>query len=747
MQRSIKGILCNLLYQYIQDDAELSVTILQRFLDVKFKEFLSDWSNQGLEDALFFALQSSSRGACIFLDGLDEIDPTDGQCTLLGLVDRLCGLDRPYLKVCVSSRPEAVLRKHLTKFRMLRVQDLTRSDIRNYVTDELQKYIQPTDPLYNFSYIVESLCRKADGVFLWVSLALKSIVRGWSSDDSPVELMKRLEALPGDLQQLYQEMWKRLNDDKQIYSQDAAFFLHCVLEFSDYGIFRRRSLTILHVTMALDPLLADSIIKDNTSADPEEFFNRCKTMATRLETRCAGLLEVSSETAVVAFIHRSAKEFLENTPEGQSILQHVGKETSEERLFNLIKADIALTRILASPSSSRYAKGWVLGTYAPNVVWCICHTHLLHHNSQLSTKDTMEAMWLYKVVYEAGGWTSAALSGRYEPDFLSLTSRVGFAEFNSVAIERLRSSSPFGKLSASYKSRLFYWATKFPLYKPFWPRTLLENIEWLLKEDIDPISPMFKEIRSDSEAEEYFIPGTPILNILLSAVTMRTCMDSTVPRCINELLRRGGRLTDTIFIVLRFRNHRLVLSEGRVPSWITSPVFYRLPYRTGKEVFIRASVSFLAKIYLNAVARPHIHSSAEGVSDLAEKVLSVPASATIFALKVPKDESGAQCQYRIPRNRTNIESLADNIIMNLDLGCLDLSPGFLELINDVAGHSHPITSEKFMEDLVAEGLLFRRQDIREEDIYGAREGRIALDVQREQEELPAIQASSLSFSN
>jgi len=221
--------------------------------------------------------------------------------------------------------------------------------------------------------------------------------------------------------------------------------------------------------------------------------------------------------------------------------------------------------------------------------------------------------------------------------------------------------------------------------------------------------------------QEYFIRSTPLLNILHVAFRKLPSPDPTVPRCINELLGRGGRLTDTTFITLSFAGHGFVLSESKIPSRI-----FDHHWDGRREVIIRASLSFLAKIYLNAVARPHIHTAAEEIDDLAEKVLSVPASATIFALKAQNRQFGSQHQYRIPGNRTNVENLADNITTSGE-GGLYLSPGFLELLDDVTGRSHPITYARLVEDLVAEGLLFRRQDIKEEDIYGAREGHIALD--------------------
>jgi len=325
MQRQIKGILCNLLYQCLQNNQALSNAILQAFPAAKTKESYADWPNKHLELALRFAIESSTPGVCIFLDGLDEIDPgpTDGQFELVELVElvrRLCGFVGYRGKVCVSSRPEVVLRGHLAGYSTLRVQDLTALAIRKYVTDKLQQYIPPAaGDTFGRGKIIDSLCSKAEGVFLWASLAVKSIGTGILGGDSRTDLAARLDALPGNLQQLYREMWMRLNEDEVIYRKDAAFFLNSLLDSSsdiyDVGlnsptlVAATSALTVLQVTIAFDTKLADSILGDSISISPESVAKRCREMAIRLETRCAGLVEVSPGTGALSFIHRSAKQF------------------------------------------------------------------------------------------------------------------------------------------------------------------------------------------------------------------------------------------------------------------------------------------------------------------------------------------------------------------------------------------------------------------------------------------------------
>jgi hypothetical protein len=53
------------------------------------------------------------------------------------------------------------------------------------------------------SRLVSIICYKADGVFLWVALALKSVQAGYNNHDDPAELERGLEGLHNDPDSLY----------------------------------------------------------------------------------------------------------------------------------------------------------------------------------------------------------------------------------------------------------------------------------------------------------------------------------------------------------------------------------------------------------------------------------------------------------------------------------------------------------------------------------------------------------------
>lgn len=106
------------------------------FPSIKLKDNPSDWSIKELQDIFVYLLRKSARPILIFLDGLDEIDPSDGPFFLLSLLDTVCKI--PGVKVYTSSRPEPTLQQYFNMTPSFRVQDFTVRDIRNYARKRLR---------------------------------------------------------------------------------------------------------------------------------------------------------------------------------------------------------------------------------------------------------------------------------------------------------------------------------------------------------------------------------------------------------------------------------------------------------------------------------------------------------------------------------------------------------------------------------------------------------------------------------
>ncbi|KAK4187877.1 hypothetical protein QBC35DRAFT_383963, partial [Podospora australis] len=250
--------------------------------------------------------------------------PSDEQTRLMDLI-RNIQPHVPLAKLCVSSCPEPLLRKKLENVPSFRIHELTELDIWNYTSNFVRLNLQPLLGASTRDFI-DAVCERAEGVFLWVALTLRSLERGLQMGDNPAELHNRLRALPSGLLELYKTMWARLSDDKEIYRQEAARYLNFVLTWQFTSPYE--SLTILEMLLILNPALRNDVSADDLEFGlfPSKFNSHSDELISRLETRCGCLVEVGPgrRTGVapssVKLIHRSVKEFLEESTEGRNLM-------------------------------------------------------------------------------------------------------------------------------------------------------------------------------------------------------------------------------------------------------------------------------------------------------------------------------------------------------------------------------------------------------------------------------------------
>ena len=293
-------------------------------------------------EALYFAIERVDRvgNICLFLDGIDEFDQEEDVQQLLDLIERLAEFQ--HVKCCLSSRPEAYLEKRLSQYKKLKLQKLTAPDMRVCIEASLdtvfKKHAFNNTTRQQIDKLISLMIQKADGVFLWVHLAINSIVRGLRNEDDFEVLLKRLEELPREMNQLYQRMWLRLNEDEQRYREEASIY------FSYHEFF---PLSLFEMMIALEDQIQEEYLRDLKSQDPAILAQKCQTLKTRILTRCAGLIEVTGldsndlkqyhSTSTVTFLHRTARDFLLNTKAGKTIAGEV-LLSDEERFSRLTKA-------------------------------------------------------------------------------------------------------------------------------------------------------------------------------------------------------------------------------------------------------------------------------------------------------------------------------------------------------------------------------------------------------------------------
>jgi hypothetical protein len=284
LQKSSLGLLRSLLHQLLRGHQEV-IPELARFQDIPdFDAPMPVWTRKRLESSLKFVVNKISQPVCLFIDGLDEFD--EGEEDLLELISAL--QSRPSVKICLSSRPSRCFVSAFESSAQLKLQDLTRRAIKIYVDDRLhadhrmERLLQ--EDSRRGSRLIGDVITKADGVFLWVELAVKHLLKGLTNKDDWETMEHRLHLLPKGIENLFTVMWSRLGEDQKLYHKEAALYFRLIL---------KQEMSLLQFLIATNKNLQSDLL-DLTSTPPgtEDFISMCEKVEDRVLTRCAGLLEV-----------------------------------------------------------------------------------------------------------------------------------------------------------------------------------------------------------------------------------------------------------------------------------------------------------------------------------------------------------------------------------------------------------------------------------------------------------------------
>lgn len=129
--------------------------------------------------------------------------------------------------------------------------------------------------------IIQQIVRRAEGVFLWVSLAVKDQIRGIREEDSPEQLEERLRCLPNEIEKIYARM---LSQIEKPYWREAALILQMAIRFG--------TLSLLDILLlSREPL--DEMLYSPNAIPEEELVASSLSIRKKIVTICGGLLEVN----------------------------------------------------------------------------------------------------------------------------------------------------------------------------------------------------------------------------------------------------------------------------------------------------------------------------------------------------------------------------------------------------------------------------------------------------------------------
>lgn len=343
MQRTRRGMFCSLLYQMLEGNDGYARHLIRQHPELLRKRRPADWDSRDLEATLQQVLEIHEQPVFLFIDGLDEMDSGEDTFDLKRLATRT--ISRAHqLKICVSSRPEPIWATMLQGYPSLRLQDLTKRDLETVARGLLTEYFDGLvrkEPKHEIDELVDLLVQKSSGVFLWLHLGIRSLLRGLIGQDTLEELKERIDQTPSTLNGLYQSMWARLGDDAPTYRLEAAKYFRFLVEWYEVRqVIEYASPTVFHLTLGWDVSLREKYHCGRKSfVESQEFTDACAHVQRRIETRCGGLLELlggrryelcevldveamDPRVLHVQFIHRTVKDWLLTTGEDYQLLEN-----------------------------------------------------------------------------------------------------------------------------------------------------------------------------------------------------------------------------------------------------------------------------------------------------------------------------------------------------------------------------------------------------------------------------------------
>lgn len=299
IQKSFDGLVRSILLQVLDDMPRLCDFIPKKCLPRPGRPDF-DWSSTNLDHALqsVLAHRDTTRKICLFIDALDEFD---GHLEVLA--DFLQTLINGGCKICFSSRPREILEKYFGSSPGMRIHEHTQKDIQSYTVGRLAALPDlqnPSDLTWEtrdaVNKAVRQITEKANGVFLWVKLALDRI-----QQDGVVAstLSERLQEVLLELEDFYASIIERIPSD---YLWETYLTLDVMLRTQE----ELSSRNLFWIVKAIRCQTLAECLEMRKSNDFQQFCHHLKEL-------CGGLIEISEpfdENARIRLMHETVREFI-----------------------------------------------------------------------------------------------------------------------------------------------------------------------------------------------------------------------------------------------------------------------------------------------------------------------------------------------------------------------------------------------------------------------------------------------------
>jgi hypothetical protein len=320
----------------------------------------------------------------LLVDGLDEYEGD------INAVVELCKnfASSANVKIVFSSR-ELGYNDFIQAFAespRLQLEKMNRKDIETFVKGSLDIAANDTIGEVGTATLAREVAERSQGLFIWASLVVPSLMEGLLGGDSLTLLKKRLEKKPVGLRSLYDELFRSIPKERKPY---VSKMLQILLEWSRVQTFYTSEAEGLDSIPLLDLCLADgkmSEVLGDTPSSRADITARCKNMEIRLQTQCSEFIrvqrirnegtDVGQSQPRVEYSHRTVLDHFE-----RRVAQL--RECTKMRYFNpslsLLKSVVHRLQILDVPVSRQAIWNFAVAAfvYANHVEFVLAGQHAI----------------------------------------------------------------------------------------------------------------------------------------------------------------------------------------------------------------------------------------------------------------------------------------------------------------------------------------------------------------------------------
>ncbi|KAF5965994.1 hypothetical protein FBULB1_11921 [Fusarium bulbicola] len=530
-QRSQTGLLRYLLHQLLSFDPELTekafTDLWSRLRHMTTKErvkFALEWTVQDLQAAFHSLLDAAlpSVNICLFIDGLDEFDGDHVQ-----IIDFFKGLTSGYdgksLKLCLSSQPWDVFERAFgTSVPSTKLQDLSYDDMYCYATDTLKadrqiRRLMKGNP-DSTHLLITTVVEQANGVFLWVRLAVERMLVAFQKNCEFEVLETTLKELPTELDDLFEKLLFKDQTSWEIMQTATLFQLMRAREIVADFIKDEssNSLTVWELAFALfkeDDVTA--LDREVVEVTDKEIQRRYGTAVQYIQARFARLLNIHVAkpmgnmrvakfqdrhanvanliaTSKVIYIHRTVRDWLMDSGAGNH-LEALQSAEFDPHLRLLRSYVLRLKHPLEEIEHHRRLDEWY-----PDIALAMTHArHITNDSKGLQRKflnemnKTLSWLWLEKPSDPYDHWAKSTF-GAYEirmkappihRPFLCLATKFGLADYVCQEVEDLtHEKQTMEEEEEDGSTPLLSYATEFlcSRNKTIFPMSSPKLVYWLL---------------------------------------------------------------------------------------------------------------------------------------------------------------------------------------------------------------------------------------------------------------------------